>query len=143
MTRLIEVDDRIGFALEFAARMLNTSPGGVVERLVTDAGYAALVPLPYDLPLVDVYADYAGHRTHGRFDRVTSRIDVTSGPLAGRSFKSPSGAARALIRHYNPSATGSRNGLKFWRVDDGFARMLGEAYPEPLPHRPAAGAGSE
>jgi hypothetical protein len=34
-----------------------------------------------------------------------ARVEIVDGPLAGQSFKSPTGAARALIRHYNPAST--------------------------------------
>lgn len=35
-----------------------------------------------------------------QFDSKTARIDITSGPLAGRSFKSPTGVARCVVKHY-------------------------------------------
>lgn len=36
-----------------------------------------------------VFADYEGHRTKGSYNRKTTRIDITSGPLARQSFKTP------------------------------------------------------
>lgn len=58
-----------------------------------------------------VYADYDGHRTHASYDPDTTRIDVTFGPLAGRSFKTPTGAARAVVAHYKPGISPNRNGV--------------------------------
>ncbi|MFJ3990239.1 hypothetical protein ACIPWY_16535 [Streptomyces sp. NPDC090032] len=60
--------------------------------------------------MVGVYVDYEGHRTRGSYDRDTKRIDITSGPLAGQSFKSPTGAARAVVAHYKPDVNPNRNG---------------------------------
>jgi hypothetical protein len=50
--------------------------------------------------------------------------EISSGPLAGRSFKSPSEAARAVIEQVNPAVNSNRNGMTFWRVDDGSQRDL-------------------
>ncbi|MGF7239465.1 MAG: hypothetical protein ACQSGP_31590 [Frankia sp.] len=73
---------------------------------------------------VIVYADYEGHRTHGHYDGSTTRIDITSGALAGRSFKTPTGAARAVVAHYKPGVSPNRNGWSFWVLDDGSGRFL-------------------
>jgi hypothetical protein len=37
----------------------------------------------------------------------------------GESFRSPTGAARAVVRHYNPSVNDNRNGWGFWQIDSG------------------------
>ncbi|GAA4197627.1 hypothetical protein [Microbispora amethystogenes] len=73
---------------------------------------------------VAVYVDYEGHRTQGIYDRATTRIDIISGPLAGRSFKTPTGAARAVVAHYKPGVSPNRNGWAFWMLDDGSGRFL-------------------
>jgi hypothetical protein len=36
-----------------------------------------------DARTLEMYANYEGHRTQGRYDPATTRIDITSGPLAG------------------------------------------------------------
>lgn len=67
---------------------------------------------------VKIYADYQGVRTEAQFDPVTHRVRVTSGPLAGQSWKSPSGAAVAVVRDANPRIRAERNGWGFWVVAD-------------------------
>lgn len=128
MTATIELDDHTYRSLEFAARMANTTAGEVVARLVAQAS----LPNPHQSPATSggspdvtaVYADYDGHRTHGTYDRTTTRIDITSGPLAGRSFKTPTGAARAVVAYYKPGVNPNRNGWSFWILDDGSGRSL-------------------
>lgn len=128
MTATIEVDEQTYRSLEFAARISNTTAGEVVARLVA----AASMPEPAPPAGGDsqppkglaVYADYDGHRTHASYDRDTTRIDVASGPLAGLSFKTPTGAARAVVAHYKPGISPNRNGWSFWTLDDGSGRLL-------------------
>ena len=128
MAAVIEVDDHTYRAIEFAARMANITAGEVVARLVEQASVPALVPPAAEAggasDVLNVYADYAGHRTQGTYDPVTTRIDITSGPLAGRSFKTPTGAARAVVAHYKPGISPNRNGWMFWILSDGSGRLL-------------------
>ncbi len=128
MASLIEVDDQTYRSLEFAARMAKTTTGEVVARLVAQASVpettAAATDAKSTSASVNVYADYDGHRTRGVFDPTTSRIDITSGSLAGRSFKTPTGAARAIVTHHNPGVNPNRNGWLFWMLDDGSGKTL-------------------
>lgn len=48
----------------------------------------------------------------------TKRVEITSGVLAHRSYKSPSGAAVGVVQAYNPSVNPNRNGWSFWFVAD-------------------------
>ncbi len=50
---------------------------------------------------------------------VHNRVEIVDGPLKSRSFKTPTGAARAVVRHYNPSVNDNRNGWGFWQIDNG------------------------
>jgi hypothetical protein len=108
--------------------MNGRSAGEVVASLVA----AASMPAPArgetehreSADRLAVFADYEGHRTQGNYDPKTTRIDITSGPLAGRSFKSPTGAARAVVAHYKPGVSPNRNGWSFWTLDDGSGRFL-------------------
>lgn len=108
--------------------MAHTTAGEVVARLVEQASMPEPVPAASVASGVStgipVYADYGGYRTHGTFDRTTTRIDITSGPLAGRSFKTPTGAAMAVVRYYKPGVSPNRNGWSFWNLDDGSGRFL-------------------
>lgn len=125
----IEVDAATYRSLEFAARMSGCKAGEVVARLVAEASMPTPPrntdsEQPEKAGGVTVYADYEGHRTQGRYDPRTTRIDITSGPLAGRSFKTPTGAARAVVAHYKPSVSPHRNGWSFWMLDDGAGKFL-------------------
>jgi len=126
MPATIEVDDHTYRSLELAARMSNSTAGEVVARLVDQASMPESIAKDTSDASsgLKVYADYGGHRTHGTYDWVTTRIDITSGPLAGRSFKSPTGAARAVVAHFKPEVSPNRNGWSFWNVDDGSGKFL-------------------
>jgi hypothetical protein len=123
MLATIEIDDQTFSTLNFAARMAGVSIGEVVARLVSQAGSppatlpelgAKVVSAPTG---VKVYADYDGIRTYGTYNPITTRIDITSGPLAGRGFKTPTGAARAVVSQYKPGVSPNRNGWSFWTED--------------------------
>ncbi|TDW98263.1 hypothetical protein [Kribbella sp. VKM Ac-2566] len=129
MNATIEVDEQTYRSLEFAGRMSDSTAGTVVARLVADASMStpesaadeAHVEKVAEIP---IYADYEGHRTRASFNRDTARIDIMSGPLAGRSFKSPTGAARAVVAHYKPDVSPNRNGWSFWMLDNGSGAFL-------------------
>jgi hypothetical protein len=70
------------------------------------------------LPLVPIYADYEGHRTQALYF-APARVEIVDGPLKGESFRTSTGAARAVVRHYNPSVNDNRNGWGFWQIDNG------------------------
>ncbi|WP_082154918.1 hypothetical protein [Jiangella alkaliphila] len=128
MARPVEVDEDTYKSLELAARMTGTTAGEIVARLVAQASTRqqpeASATVPTEGDGITVFADYDGHRTYGRFDPRTTRIDITGGPLSGRSFKTPSSAARGVIKHYKPSVNANRNGWSFWSLDDGSGRLL-------------------
>jgi hypothetical protein len=65
---------------------------------------------------VAIHGDYEGRRTKAWFSPSTQRVEIAEGPLAGASYKSPSGAARAVVAHGNPEVNPSRNGWAFWTV---------------------------
>lgn len=65
---------------------------------------------------VPVYCRYRHVRTEALFDVETGAIEVTTGPLKGEHFKSPSGASAAVIQAENPKLHGSTNGWKIWRI---------------------------
>lgn len=114
----IEVDEATDKYLAFAASIAGLTKGEVVARLVAQA-QAASPPLPVeytdeDVPSVRIYADYAGHRTYASFVPGPGRIEITSGPLAGRTFRTPSQAAREIVSHYNPDVSPHRNGWSFF-----------------------------
>ncbi|MFI9106648.1 hypothetical protein ACIGXA_39745 [Streptomyces fildesensis] len=69
---------------------------------------------------IAVFGAYRGTRTSAVLDRTNRGMLITSGPLSGQRFGSPSGAARAVVEILNPNRQHSeQNGLTFWRVEDG------------------------
>jgi hypothetical protein len=63
---------------------------------------------------VGVHAIYAGVRTEGMYDRASQSLTITTGPLAGKTFSKPSGAAVALVSALRPGVHPNRNGWSFW-----------------------------
>jgi hypothetical protein len=110
---IVEVDAETKRALTFAAQMAGVSEGEIVRRLV-----AGTVGRRHDNAAggIPVHADYAGHRTRALFF-APARIEIIDGPLQGTSYKTPTGAARAVVRQYNPKVNDNRNGWGFWQLD--------------------------
>jgi len=113
----IEVDDATKRTVSFAARMADVSEGEIIRRLINASALprADLEPTEHG---VAICADYEGHRVHARYF-APARVQIVDGPLAGQSFKTPTGAARAVVRLYNPSINDNRNGWAFWQIDNG------------------------
>lgn len=118
----VDVDDATDRYLSFAAGIAGLTKGEVVARLVAQAQAQAVgEPRTTDAgeeePAgVKVYADYAGHRTYASFVPGPGRVEITSGPLAGQSYRTPSQAAREIVKHYNPAVSPHRNGWSFFLV---------------------------
>ncbi|MGN6252014.1 MAG: hypothetical protein ACTHNS_09415 [Marmoricola sp.] len=122
----ITVDQATYDALHLAARLTGMTHSQVVARLVQQSK-AASDAGPTEVNNDDtvlIFADYEGHRTSARFNRLTTRIDIADGPLSGESFKSPSSAARAVVAHYKPDVNPHRNGWSFWMLADGSGAFL-------------------
>lgn len=85
----------------------------------SDAGAGGPTP-----DTVAIHVRYGGQRTDAVFDPATDEVTVTSGPLSGRTFSSPSGAAVAVVHEINPRVTPARNGWTFWVVDN-TGKLLG------------------
>jgi hypothetical protein len=67
---------------------------------------------------VSVHAIYEGERILGRFQPESGKVEIDSAPCAGRSFRTPSGAAIAVVQAMNPRVNPNRNGWSFWIVTD-------------------------
>jgi hypothetical protein len=113
----IEVDEASKQAVAFAARMASVTEAEIVRRLIAASAAVADAPVHPD-DVLHVYADYEGHRTRALY-HPPARVEILDGPLQGQSFKSPTGAARAVVRLYNPSVNDNRNGWTFWQIDNG------------------------
>lgn len=112
----IEIDEATDEYLTFAARIAGLTKSQVVAQLVAQAKTSSDAQPPTSDRTVTIHADYEGHRTSGRFFVGPSRIEITDGPLAGESFRTPSEAARAVVSHYKPSVSPHRNGWAFWII---------------------------
>jgi hypothetical protein len=78
---------------------------------VLDAAATTSEPEP-----IPVHADYAGRRTRGLFYPGPGRIEITTGELAGETYRTPTAAARAVVHHHRPEVSPHRNGWNFWLV---------------------------
>jgi hypothetical protein len=116
----IEIEDRTRDMVRFAARVAGLTDSDVVARAVEAyCGPGDAEPGSRRDPWTEVavYARYQGTRVDGRFLPATRRLAVTTEPLAGSHFRSPSGAAAAVVQAVNPRRqTIHTNGWTFWRV---------------------------
>lgn len=122
----IEVDIETARVLELVARLTGSTPGEVVGRLVRQerlrlpalSAHEAVPTLEAEESVegVPVHANYAGQRVNAVFDPLRQRVVFEDGPLVGRVYDSPSGAARALVAWLNPRVDPNRNGWTFWTV---------------------------
>lgn len=111
----IEVDDETKRTVIFAAQMAGVSEGEVIRRLIS-ASVRRDEPTDSPREGVPIRADYAGHRTRALYFAPT-RVEIVDGPLAGTTYKTPTGAARAVVRQYKPNINDNRNGWGFWQLD--------------------------
>jgi hypothetical protein len=74
--------------------------------------------------MVPIHAIYEGRRTEALFDPRTEQVDVVGGPLAGRSYRTPSGAAVDVVRQHNRAINPNRNGWSFWIVSGTGQRLI-------------------
>lgn len=112
----VKLDDKTGQTLQFAANIAGISVAEVVARLVRESALPRVELAAEASGLIAIHADYEGFRSNAFFDPQTERVQFVEGPLAGQSFKSPSGAARAVVSHYKPQVDSNRNGWGFWVV---------------------------
>ncbi|MFF4647782.1 hypothetical protein [Streptomyces sp. NPDC001389] len=69
-----------------------------------------------------VYAIYQHRRVEGYFDRSTGALSIPAGPGAGQ-YKTPSGAARAVVAALRPQVSPIRTGWTFWHLSETGARL--------------------
>jgi hypothetical protein len=113
---MIEVDAETDRYLEFAARVAKISKGEVIARLVSGEELSTASGPPPPVLGIPIHADYEGRRTHGMFVPGPGRVEIVDGPLAGKTFRTPSEAARAVVHDAKPSVSPHRNGWSFWTV---------------------------
>jgi hypothetical protein len=125
MTLTIELDDAYELAVRLAAKAAGISERQYVESLVHDTAAATGAQAPKQpCRRFRLFAVYGQIRHEAECDASTGSITITAGPLAGRTFKSATASARAVVSHTNPSINPSKNGLAFWKLNDGTGRNL-------------------
>lgn len=115
--RAVSVPDHDYDRIALLARAWEISEGEVIRRLLDrflDPSPSEVANDPHDADQVAIYADYEGQHISAVFHRTTNRVDITTGVLAGRSYKSPSGAAIGIVQALNPNVHPNRNGWSFW-----------------------------
>jgi hypothetical protein len=122
MEQTVEVSEWAKERIRLLRRAWDVPEADVVDRVLTaflegQTQDGRPVPEP-DQDWTRVHASYGQAWIEGRFDPESGRLAITSGELAGRRFKSPSGAARAVVRFHNPDIRPNRNGWVFWTVTD-------------------------
>ena len=112
----VEVDGPTYERLRLAANVAHLHPGEVVARAL-DVLAAVCEPRVLDRWAdVAVHTTYKGRRVEGRFLPATRRLVITTGPLAGTSYGTPSAAAGAGIASHGSRADPRANGWRFWHV---------------------------
>ncbi|WP_059007039.1 hypothetical protein [Streptomyces specialis] len=105
------------------ARAWDVSEGEAVRRLIKHfqrspaAASPTAASAPGEARTVAVHAIYNGHRVSGLYDPATESLTITAGPATGH-YKSPSGAASAVLQALKPHVKPNRNGWSFWTVDE-------------------------
>ncbi|GAA4536701.1 hypothetical protein [Amycolatopsis samaneae] len=124
--RTLELADGDHERVMLLARAWQISGGEVVRRLLDDFAQGSGTTSGPSRPPSDgvpIYADYEGNHIEGVYHKATKRVDITSGVLSGGSYKSPSGAAMAVVQAHNPNVHANRNGWSFWFIAENGAAL--------------------
>ncbi|OXM69602.1 hypothetical protein [Amycolatopsis vastitatis] len=138
--REITVSDDVYHQVRLLANAWQLSNNDALARLLDQlrshapSGGEAAVELgsssraPYDpLPpgtsnvVVPVFARYLGKFIEANFHWPSNNIEITSGPCAGKRFRSPSGAATEIVKTVNPGIKPNRNGWDFFQKQRGLS----------------------
>jgi predicted CopG family antitoxin len=112
----LAVTDDVYDQVTLLARAWTTSASDVIRRLLGEFRSAEDDDAGAESEHIAVHAVYAGSRTEGLYDPATMSLTITTGPLAGRTYTRPSGAAVALVAALSPGVNPSRNGWSFWVI---------------------------
>ena len=115
--RSINVTDGVHERVALLARAWGVSEGEAIRRLLDEFVRSnQRVTAPEPDTEIPVHAVYEGNRIDAIYHPKTKRVDVVTGVLAGQSYKSPSGAAIAVVRAHKPNVHPNRNGWTFWTI---------------------------
>ncbi|MCJ1677104.1 hypothetical protein MTF65_07040 [Streptomyces sp. APSN-46.1] len=122
-TRIDGVDPAVRDQINLLALAWDVTPGEAVGRLLERFQQQG-TPKPEapasETPLagVAVHALYAGVRVAGRYDPATENLSIPAGNPGSGHYKTPSGAATAVLLALKPHVSPNRNGWGFWVVDE-------------------------
>lgn len=128
----LTVSDAVYEQLALLARAWGIGVSDVVDRLLTDFRSTEAEAASAKTQEVAVHAIYAGVRTEGMYDRASQSLTIITGPLAGKTFSKPSGAAVALVAALRPGVHPNRNGWSFW-VESSSGKRLQAIRYEKIP----------
>jgi hypothetical protein len=133
----IDIDARTLAHVRFAARVAGVSESAIVAQAVeafVDAGVGQRDPWEP----VPIFGEYGDEQVEALYVPVTRRVTITSGPLTGDRYGSPSGAARAVVLSVNPKRLATQtNGWRFWRlISNGDRLEVLRDPPKKKPRRP-------
>ncbi|WP_193097138.1 hypothetical protein [Streptomyces sp. C8S0] len=115
MTHKVTVDDDVYLVLTTLSLAWGVSISEAITRIAESKPPAEAPDDNHDNGAVPVHAIYFGTRTCGFFDPTTRHLTVTDGPAQG-TYKSPSGASRAVLQALNPAVSPVRTGWLFWKI---------------------------
>lgn len=120
--QLIPVQAEIHRQVALLARALEMTTSETIAHLLQHYAQAAPETPAHTEVLVPVYAIYQRRRIEGQFDRRTGALAILAGPGAGQ-YKTPSGAARAVVTALRPTVSPIRTGWQFWRLSENGAQL--------------------
>ncbi|MBS2963956.1 hypothetical protein KGA66_12945 [Actinocrinis puniceicyclus] len=118
MKMSVDVADDVYSKVRLLGQAWGVDDNEVIRRLLESFQKPATVEGSTDRPEteVPVHVIFEKVRTEAVYDQVARSITISSGPLAGQAFSTPSGAAAAVIKQYRPDVSPSRNGWSFWTI---------------------------
>lgn len=116
----IEVHTAAAAKIALLARAWNVTQAEAVDRLLGEfesgpRSSSPTEPCPAH-QLIPVHAEYQGVAARGHYDPLSGSLEITDGPTAGRTFRTPSAAAIAVVSAVNPSVNPNRNGWNFFTI---------------------------
>ncbi|WP_328486053.1 hypothetical protein [Streptomyces zaomyceticus] len=121
--------------LNLLAKAWNTTPNDAVRQLL--ALFAETMPAAAQTGThgrIPVHAIYAATRVDALYDTATQSVTIPEGNPGSGTYKSPSGASRAVIEALRPNVVSIRTGWAFWRITSS-GQILRTIRP-PVGHRP-------
>ncbi|OII62127.1 hypothetical protein BJP40_03735 [Streptomyces sp. CC53] len=103
--------------LNLLAKAWNSTPNDAVRQLLVLFAEAMPAAAQTDADgRVPVYAIYAATRIDALYDTTTQSVTIPEGNPGSGTYKSPSGASRAVIEALRPDVLPIRTGWAFWRI---------------------------